>query len=192
MAISIFYFKSEATKNNKDRLFQVHMDLDNKNFSLFDVEGDILCEGIFERQSPFHLHHDEDETEEERLFREEQEEWDEGEEEPLQYDSPLGKWGDEKVVIFFNDGVPNVAVKVLYECVEYDRCTSSYWEWYDALPITEEEYNKEIFKTELMALLKRYNQKDIGRKGTLTERIQRLYKKNFGHNIPPIRIGDLA
>jgi len=190
MAISIFYFKSSSSSENgisKDRIFQVHMDLNNKSFSLF--EGDILLlKGIFERQSPFH---DEDETEEERLFREEQEEWDEGEEEPLQYEAPLNS-GDEKVYICFHEGIPDVRVKVLYECVEYDSVTASYWKWYDALPITEEEYNKEIFKTELMALLKRYNQKDIGRKGTLTERIQRLYKKNFGHNIPPIRIGDLA
>jgi len=190
MAISIFYFKSEATKNNgvsKDRLFQVHMDLDNKNFSLFDVEGDILCEGIFERSPSIPFHEDE----EERLFREEQEEWDEGEEEPIGYSSPLGKWGDEKVVIFFNDGVPNVAVKVLHECVEYDRCTSSYWEWYDVVPITEEQYKKEFFKADLKCLLDRYNLKEI-HKGSLSERIQRLFKKHFGHNIPPIRIGDLA
>lgn len=79
-----------------------------------------------------------------------------------------------------------------YENTTYDRVTSSGIEWFDAVPITEEEYNKEMFKSDLMALLNRYNQKDIGRKGTLTERIQRLYKRHFGSCIPPIRIGDLG
>jgi len=192
--MAIFYFKSEATQDNgisKDRFFQVHMDLKDKTFSLFEADI-LLLKDIFER--PPIPSYDDDETEEERLFRLMQDELDfEGEEEPLAYDIRLGKSGDEKVVIYFDKGgIPDVRVKVRNDQLTYDRVTSSYWEWYDTVPITEEEYQKELFKAELMALLKRYNQKYIGQKGTLTQRIQRLFKKHFGSSIPPIRIGDLG
>jgi hypothetical protein len=189
--MAIFYFKSEATQDNgisKDRFFQVHMNLKDKTFSLFEQQN-ICLKDIFER--PPIPSYDDDETEEERLFRLMQDELDfEGEEEPLEYEFPLGR--DEKVYICFHGICPDVRVKVRNDQLTYDRVTSSYWEWYDTVPITEEEYQKELFKAELMALLKRYNQKYIGQKGTLTQRIQRLFKKHFGSSIPPIRIGDLG
>lgn len=93
----------------------------------------------------------------------------------------------------------------LVECTEvlqYDRVMYtdfktvqfedlSFAEWKEA----QDEYAehiKSMFKADLVSLLNRYNNKRINRKGSLTERIQRIYKRYYGHTVPAFKISDLG
>ena len=114
---------------------------------------------------------------------------------------PISK--DVKITIdITNDHRCRCSLDLKREVVELDRVVDSYWEEISLVELSEEQYNeaqeeyaaviKDRFKSDLMALLERYNTKRITRKGTLTERIQRIFKRHYGHTIPPFKISDLG
>ena len=114
---------------------------------------------------------------------------------------PISK--DVKITIdITNNHRCRCSLELKREVVELDRVVDSYWEEISLVELSEELYNeaqkdhedyiRDRFKADLMDLLNRYNTKRIGRRGTLTERIQRIYKRYYGHTVPPFKISDLG
>jgi hypothetical protein len=96
----------------------------------------------------------------------------------------------------------NCTLEEQHDIIEIDRvvgvqcnCTDfedlSFVEWKEAQK-EHADYIRNRFKADLVELLNRYNNKRINRKGSLTERIQRIYKQYYGHTVPAFKISDLG